>query len=174
MKIKCLLVIAFLTCFSHAFSQINKHSSLPIGTVDQLVIKTLKEKDSLFWVGYNTCDLDLVAHFLSSDIKFYHDKGGMTSGLTNFKKRMQQNICGDVNYKVRRELVAGSFKLFLLKRAGKIYGAIATCEQYFYHFKNGRKETKDDDIARFMSLWLLKGGDWKMHEIFSFNHEATD
>jgi hypothetical protein len=157
---KTLFILFVILNSSNVFSQKS----------DQKVIKTLMKKDSLFWVGYNTCNLDLLAQFLSNDIKLYHDKGGMTSGLSNFKKRMQLNIGGDADYKVSSEPVAGTFKLFLLKNDHTIYGAIISCEHYFYHFEKGRKESKDDDIANFTGLWLFKNGEWKMHEIFSFNH----
>jgi hypothetical protein len=138
---------------------------------DTDVQKILLKKDSLFWEGYNTCNLPLLARFLSDDIKFYHDKGGMTSGLENFKKRLQQNICSDSNYNVRRALVPGTVKLFFLKKDNENYGAITSYEQRFYHFENGRKLSEDDDVAKCICLWLYQNGEWKMHEIFSFAHE---
>lgn len=137
---------------------------------DNDVQKILLEKDSLFWEGYNTCNLQLLARFLSDDIKFYHDKGGMTLGLENFKKRLKQNICNDSNYTVHRALVLGTVNCYFLKKGDLNYGAIISYDQYFYHFEKGRKLNDEDDTAKCICLWLYQNEEWKISEIFSFAH----
>ena len=139
---------------------------------DEDISKMLNEKDSLFWVGYNTCNLDLMAKFLIKDMEFYHDKGGITLGIESMKKAMRENICGNANHKVRRELVPGTFQLFLLKNNNIVYGAIISGDHYFYNSRNGAPETRDG-IAKFTNLWLLKDGEWKMHRILSYDHRAV-
>ena len=138
---------------------------------DQEISKLVKEKDSIFWVGYNTCNLDLMAQFLTKDMEFYHDEGGIILGIDGMKKSMSENICNNSNNKVRRELVPGTFQLFLLKNGDTVYGAIISGEHYFYDSENGGKETRNG-VARFTNLWLLKDGEWKMHRILSFDHKS--
>jgi len=140
---------------------------------EQQVIKALTENDSLFWTGYNTCNLDLMSRFLSNDMEFYHDQGGIILGIEGMKKSMQENICNDPNHKVRRELVPGTFQLFLLKDNNTIYGAILSGEHYFYNSHAGGNETKDG-IAKFTNLWLLRDGNWKMNRILSFDHKGLN
>lgn len=156
------IIIALVFLFSnHAFSQ----------NPEQQVIKALAENDSVFWQGYNTCNLDVMARFLTNDLEFYHDQGGIILGVEGMMKSMRQNICNDANHKVRRELVAGTLKIFLLRDGNAIYGAILSGEHYFYNSYGGGKETKDG-IAKFTNLWLLKDGNWKMNRILSFDHKG--
>lgn len=155
-----IICLAILFC-CHAYSQ----------NPEQQVIKTLTENDSLFWQGYNSCNMDLMDRFLADDLEFYHDQGGIILGPEGMKKSMQQNICKDPNHKVRRELVPGTLEVFLLRDGQTIYGAILSGEHYFYNSYGGQKETKDG-IARFTNLWLLKDGNWKMNRILSFDHKG--
>jgi hypothetical protein len=156
------IIISLVLLFScHVYSQIP----------EQQIIKTLTENDSLFWQGYNSCNMDLMARFLASDLEFYHDQGGIILGAEGMKKTMQQNICNDTNHKLRRELVPGTLEVFLLKDGQTIYGAIVSGEHYFYNSYGGGKETKDG-IAKFTNLWIQKDGNWKMTRIFSFDHKG--
>ncbi|HET6557899.1 MAG TPA: nuclear transport factor 2 family protein [Prolixibacteraceae bacterium] len=158
---KTIIICLVLLFSNHAFSQ----------NSEQQVIKALTENDSVFWTGYNTCNLEVMSRFLSSDMEFYHDQGGITLGIEEMMKSMQKNICKDPNRKVRRELVPGTFQLFLLKDNNIIYGAILSGDHYFYNSHGGGKETKDG-IAKFTHLWLLQDGTWKMNRILSFDHKG--
>lgn len=156
------IIIAIAILFpSHSFSQNTEHQ----------LIRSLAEKDSIFWVGYNTCNLDLMSQFLTKDMEFYHDKAGIISGVDGMRKSMQENICNDPNHKVRRELVQGTFKIFLLKNGDTIYGAILSGDHYFYNSQAGGKETKDG-IAKFTNLWILANGKWQMTRILSYDHKG--
>jgi hypothetical protein len=139
---------------------------------DTTVTNAIIQKDSLFWVGYNTCNLGMMEKFLVADMEFYHDKGGFISGTAGMRNAMQANICKDPEYKVRRELVPGTFKLFLLKNNDSIYGAVVSGEHYFYSTYKKEKETSNG-IARFTHLWLLKDDEWKMHRILSYDHQPA-
>ncbi len=131
--------------------------------------KLLIEKDSIFWVGYNTCNVDLMGQFLAKDVQMYHDQAGNVDSL-GFATAIRKNICGDPNNKVRRELVTGTFKLFLLRGGGIIYGAIISYDNHFYISGIERKEI-EEEVAKFTSLWLLKEDGWKMHTVFTFDHK---
>lgn len=136
---------------------------------DQDAREHLMENDSLFWVGYNSCNLELMAQFLSKDMEFYHDKGGITLGIEGMNKAMRENICRDKSNKVRRELVPGTMELYLLKNNDTLYGAIISGAHAFYNSQEGGEESKGT-TAKFTNLWLLYNGSWKMHRILSFDH----
>jgi Domain of unknown function (DUF4440) len=159
MKVFFILATVFFS--SPAFSQ----------NSDQQVMKALTGNDSLFWSGYNTCNLDLMAEFLTDDMEFYHDKGGIILGIEGMKKSMKENICNNPENKVRRELVPGTFRIFLLRNGNTVYGAIVSGDHYFYNSHAGSKETRDG-IAKFTNLWILKDGKWKMNRILSFDHHG--
>lgn len=40
------------------------------------------QKDGRFWKDYNTCTTANLSDYLSEDLEFYHDKSGITSGLS--------------------------------------------------------------------------------------------
>ena len=41
---------------------------------DQEVKQLIVQKDSLFWIAYNKCDVPAMGSVLTDDIEFYHDK----------------------------------------------------------------------------------------------------
>lgn len=106
---------------------------------------------------------------MEDDLEFYHDRGGVQKGVGLFRETAQKNLCGNSNFHIRREAVAGSLQLFPMKSGDSLYGAVLTGEHFFYTTEAGRKE-KLDGLARFTHLWLLKNGRWKMSRILSFDH----
>lgn len=141
-------------------------------TNDQLVIQVLSEKDSLFWVGYNSCDLNLMSDYLMPDMKFYHDQAGIIEGVEGMRSAMEQSICSDPKNKVRREVVPGSFNIYLLKNAGEVYAAVATGEYTFSNSYDGAAWNRNSS-ARFHNLWFLESGEWRMQTIYSFDHRDS-
>ena len=70
---------------------------------DQKLYDTIVQLDSLFFLAYNTWDINLAkyASFYSDDIEFYHDQGGIMTSKQEIVDAAKRNICG----KVTRELV---------------------------------------------------------------------
>ena len=48
---------------------------------DEQVKQLIFQKDSLFWVAYNNCDVKGMGSVLTNDVEFYHDKGGPSLGI---------------------------------------------------------------------------------------------
>jgi hypothetical protein len=153
----CLLVIT-VTISIQAQTSANKTM-----TQDELY-RTVAGLDSTFFDSYNTCDLKKFESFIDEDIEFYHDKGGLTTSRSQLVESIKNNICG----KVRRELIKGSLQVFPIAN----YGAIETGEHYFYSVADG-KDAKPTGIAKFIQLWQLKDGQWKMTRIFSYDHKGV-
>ncbi len=133
-------------------------------TTQEELYKTIAGLDSAFFDSYNTCDLKKFESFISEDIEFYHDKGGLTTSRSQLVESIKNNICG----KVRRELIKGSLQVFHIAN----YGAIETGEHYFYNAAEG-KSGKPTGIAKFYQLWQWKDGQWKMTRIFSYDHKGV-
>ena len=134
----------------------------------QKLTETILQKDSLFWAAYNKCDLESFPQFFDKDVEFYHDMGGMTIGLEGIISNMKKNLCAGNGFRLRREAVEGSVKVFPLKSSGTVYGAILSGEHVFYILEKGGE--KLDGLAKFTHVWLLKDGAWKMTRILSYDH----
>lgn len=135
---------------------------------DKKLSRTILQEDSLFWMAYNQCDIDGMTKYFTDDVEFYHDKGGITSGLQNQVAVIKKNLCGNENFRLRREAVKETIDIFPMSSGGVIYGAIISGEHDFYIIENGGERL--DGHARFMNLWILKEGVWKMSRILSYDH----
>lgn len=123
--------------------------------------------DSIFWEGFNTCNLNVLKNYVSDDLEFYHDKGGLTQGAETFLKTSEKNLCHSKNnWKLRREAVKGSIKIYPINN----YGAIITGNHLFYITENGKPEYLDG-LAKFTHIWQLKDDLWKMTRVLSYDHK---
>lgn len=138
-------------------------------TDDQKLSSTILQKDSLFWITYNTCDTTQFQNFFTNDVEFYHDKGGVTFGIETLAGAVKKNLCSNNGFRLRREAVAGTLKVFPLKESDVIYGAILTGEHVFYVLEKAKPERLDGQ-ARFTHVWLLNNGYWKMSRVLSYDH----
>jgi len=136
---------------------------------DEKLVVTILQKDSLFWNAYNHCITDQYPEFFTDDVEFYHDKGGITIGLAELTATAKKNLCGTGNFRLRREAVEGTLKVYPLHNSGVIYGAILSGDHVFYVNETGKAE-RLDGLASFTHLWLLKDGKWKMARILSYDH----
>lgn len=130
-------------------------------------IQILKQ-DSLFWHGYNTCDIKLQSQLISDDIEFYHDKGGVTLGKAAMIASIKNNLCSST-FRLRREPIDGTVQIHLLRSVDSIYGALITGEHIFY-LKEENKNEHLDGRALFANLWLLRNGKWLMSRVLSYDH----
>ncbi len=130
---------------------------------------TIRHQDAAFWDAYNRCDVAKMSEFFWPDFEFYHDKGGLTVGLDNFVEILKTGLCGKPNFRLRREAIPDTVKLFPLQKNGVTYGAVLSGDHYFFINDNGKPEYRDG-IARFFHVWLLKDGTWKMARAISYDH----
>lgn len=128
--------------------------------------KVILELDNQFWKAYNTCDLENFKTFLTDDLEFYHDKGGLTTTLSKLMTSVKNGLCGNKNMRLRREAVKSSVNVYPLNN----YGAIISGQHTFYLTENGEKE-KLIEKAKFTHIWQLKENRWKMSRIISYDHQ---
>lgn len=159
--------VIFIFCIIGSFSQVS-HAQ----TEQQKLTATILHKDSLFWMAYNNCETDKLGQFFTEDVEFYHDKGGITLGLENLAASMKNNLCSNNDFRLRREVVQGTVKVFPLQKSDVIYGAILSGEHLFYIREKGKPEILDGH-ASFTHLWLLKDSVWKMTRILSYDHHPA-
>lgn len=155
------LVTVFLLETCPIFGQTS--SSDPKG-----IEKTILELDHDFWQAYNACDLVAFRTFLSEELEFYHDKGGLTEGLNALMKSVGNGLCSAENGKTRRAPIEGSVKVFPMAN----YGAFITGEHLFYYTAIGGEEQLVG-VAKFSHLWQLKDDQWKMSRVISYDHQEV-
>ena len=159
MKTRLLLLCLTLAITTFVNSQ-NKKSDLE---------KVIYHHDSIFWKGYNDCDIPVFKKYITDDFEFYHDKGGLTSGVNDFMKTVNEGLCKKTNtWSLRREVVKGSTKVFVLNK----YGAILTGEHLFYISERGKKE-KLIETAKFTHVWKQENETWKMSRVLSYDHQEA-
>jgi hypothetical protein len=113
---------------------------------------------------YNTCNTEGMKDLFTEDLEFYHDKGGMTNTRDEMIARTKQNLCSRPGWKIRRETIPGTLKVYPLEG----YGAILTGEHRFYVTENSKEQLTGQ--AKFTHVFLLKDGKWKIARILSYDH----
>lgn len=147
-------------------------AALPSAAADAAspdVSAAVLQRDGLFWKAYNECDVKAMAGFFTEDVEFYHDRGGVTLGHPSLMDTLRQSLCGSPDSRLRREAVAGTVHVFPMKKNDVVYGAILSGEHVFYVKQKDKPEFLDGR-AKFMDLWTLKDGVWKMSRILSYDH----
>src|SRR5688572_22094695 len=91
---------------------------LPVtGRTQQTAVKpgellaTITSLDHAFFEAYNKCELSKIESLFTGDIEFYHEKRGQLAGRKSVMEVFSQNLCGDKNNRVRRELDRKSTRL---------------------------------------------------------------
>ena len=139
---------------------------------DEELRSVIIKQDSLFWKAYNTCDTGQMRDFFTDNMEFYHDKGGITLGVSNLVATTAKNLCAPGGFRLRRQAVPGSYAVFPMKNNNELYGAILNGEHVFYVLEPGKTE-RLSGLAKFTHLWIIKDGVWKMSRILSYDHGAA-
>ena len=117
--------------------------------------------DAKVFDAYNRCDLDTFSEYFDPKVSFFHDTGGATFNRDIVVENTRKNICG----KVKRQLIAASFRVYPIKD----YGAIEEGEHRFCELATGRCE----GIAKFVMVWAREAGAWRITNVFSYGHRAA-
>ncbi|TRO65257.1 DUF4440 domain-containing protein [Christiangramia sabulilitoris] len=164
MKYFFLVIITILAC-GNISAQVSRDSEL---------YQQLKARDSLlFDVGFNQCKIHEFEDFVSDDLEFYHDQGGLSTTKKDFLEAIRNNICNNPEKKPIRKLVEGSMEVYPLYENGKLYGAIQKAVHDFY-IKEPKKELYKTSSAKFTHVWLLKNNTWILQRVLSYDHQNPD
>jgi len=164
MKFILINLISFFL-FSSVSAQVSSDSDL---------YKQLKSRDSLlFDLGFNRCKIDQFESFVSDDLEFYHDKGGLTINKEDFLKNVRNNICSNPNKKPIRKLVPKSLEVYPLYENEKLYGAIQKGTHEFYLKEPNKKKYKTGS-AKFTHVWILENSEWILKRVLSYDHKSPE
>ena len=128
---------------------------------------------ALFSAFFDRCDVDALAKMVTDDFEMFHDKNGyMTKSgkefLDGIKETCARQKTGE-DYRARREIEAGTLKVYPLNN----YGAIETGVHRFYQLLPGKPE-KLVEVSQFTHVWKKEESGWKLSRVISFDHRLTD
>jgi len=119
--------------------------------------------DSTLFTAFNTRDIEKFKSLFSEDLEFYHDEGGLT-GYQHTVDFMKSAAAND--NQLKRELLKEKLEVYPIPG----YGAMEIGEHRFCHLENGKQ---DCATFKFVHVWQLKGGQWKITRVVSYGHKAS-
>lgn len=127
------------------------------------LFKTVESLDAGLFGAVNHCDIEKVRDDFAEDAVFLHDKVPPLVGRGAIVDSIKENLCG----KVVRELVPGTLEVHPLKD----YGAVEIGVHRFLH-----PFSQDHGVvgeAKFIHVWQLKGGTWRITQVISYDHHLA-
>ncbi len=126
---------------------------------------TISKLDGEVFDAFNHCEdpAQLRKHesYFAQDVEFYHDTGGVTWTRDAMLANTEKHACG--NY--RRELVAGSMKVYPVKD----FGAISQGVHRFCQVRGGSCE----GLADFVMVWHHIDDHWQITRVLSYGHRVA-
>jgi hypothetical protein len=120
----------------------------------------IRRMDSILFSAFNKRDTGLFKKFFTKDLEFYHDKSGLTGFDQTVKFMRSTTLSGN---DLKRELLKESLEIYPIPG----YGAIQTGKHRFCHTENNKQ---DCGMFKFVHIWQLKDGEWKISRIISYDH----
>jgi hypothetical protein len=134
----------------------------PAAETSAALFATVAALDSGVFDAFNTCadpgQLQKHAAYFAADVEFYHDTGGVTWNRQEMLANTEKYACGNF----RRELIAGSLRVYPVKD----FGAIAQGAHRFCGFESG----SCDGVAEFVMVWRKQGDVWHITRVLSYGH----
>ncbi len=113
--------------------------------------------DFEFFKAYNECDLATLDKYISEDLEFYHDQGGLSTSKADILKSLETNICN----KVKRTLTTGTFEVHEIKD----YGAVAMGKHSFHNLV----EDSHSEPSKFVTIFKKTAQGWKITRVISLH-----
>lgn len=124
------------------------------------LFKEIEKMDSVLFAAFNSRDIESFKNFFTTDLEFYHDKGGLTNyeyTINSLKETAKRNDG------LRRELVKGSLEVYPVPG----FGAMQIGAHTFCHMEKGKQ---DCGTFKFVHIWQKKNGEWKITRVVSYDH----
>jgi ketosteroid isomerase-like protein len=121
--------------------------------------RAIAAADAGLFGAVNRCAMEAVADYFADDVEFYHDVGGLDPDKATVVRKIREAFCGN---KMSRELVPGSLEVHPVPG----FGAIQLGTHRFLH----PAEPNNIGEAKFIHVWRLQNGAWKLARVLSFDH----
>ena len=128
---------------------------------------------ALFAAVFDACDTTALAKMVTGDFEMYHDKDGLVASsgaqfLKDIAGMCARQKTGE-DYRSRRELVAGSLKVYPLSN----YGAIEMGQHRFFKLTPGKPE-RLVEVALFTHVWKKEPSGWRLARGLRYDHHLVD
>jgi ketosteroid isomerase-like protein len=130
------------------------------------IYKEIVKVDSAFFQAFNNCDTVTYRTFLTIDLEFFHDLGGLHFLPTEMQS--MREMCA-MNSHIRRELLKSTLEVYKLGN----FGAVEIGVHRIYHTNPGQTEHISGEY-KFIHVWEKKAGFWKLKRIISYGHEKMN
>jgi hypothetical protein len=127
---------------------------------DDSLYTQISHMDEVLFNAFNHRDIQTFKNLFTTDLEFYHDKGGFTD--YDYTIRSLENTAA-VNNGLRRDLVPGSLEVYPIPN----YGAMEIGAHKFCHTENGKL---DCGTFKFVHIWKKVGNEWKISRVVSYGH----
>jgi ketosteroid isomerase-like protein len=171
MKSKILVLVVFIVfSFASIFAQqtekkITKKIKQPI-SANAKIYNEIFKVDSAFFQAFNNCDTITYRSYLTDDLEFFHDLGGMH--LLPTEMQSMREMCA-MNNHIRRALIKGTLEVYKLGN----FGAVEIGIHRIYHTNPGQTEHISGEY-KFVHVWEKKDGAWKLKRIISYGHDKMN
>jgi ketosteroid isomerase-like protein len=136
---------------------------IPSNSTDDLeLVTTITALDSAMFAAFNAHDTAALGSWFTSDLEFYHDKGGLAgfdSAMAGFTRLFTQPETADM----RREMVPGTLEVHPL---GDL-GLLEICQHRFCHTENGQEVC---GTFKNIMVWRKEGTSYKVSRVISYDH----
>ncbi|WP_439696631.1 nuclear transport factor 2 family protein [Mucilaginibacter sp. AW1-7] len=129
---------------------------------DAALFKTIAHMDSVMFDAFNNRNLDVMKGLFTADVEFYNDGKGLTGydgTMAGFKGIFENKQAADL----RRDLLPESLEVYPMPG----FGAIEMGTHRFTHTENGKPVI---GVMKFVHVWQLKNGQWKVSRVVSVGH----
>ena len=138
----------------------------------ELTEEIAAQDKALFAAVFDTCDVAALKELVADDFEFFHDKNGLmeTTGAKFVDDIAQhcERVRQGVDFRSRRELVAGSLGVYPLNN----YGAVETGRHNFYALEDGKPDRLTES-GQFLQIWKKVDGHWKLARVVSYDHQLA-
>ena len=161
----------FLAIFILSGSQLAAQDAVS-DSLQSLVEKQVSGFLKNYWDAYNACEVEKLLNMESDSIEFYHDLGGLDAGKEKSKESWEQ-FCNNTHWRTKAEW-DGAYEVSPMLNRHQLYGAVVIGKLKFQATRLSDNHTQPLGKSRYMAFLNYDGDSWKMHRVFSFDHQPVD
>lgn len=119
----------------------------------------------LFDASFASCDAAKANAIFAEDVEFYHDQTGLSVGEQVRENTRKLTASCPGTRGVTRTVVPGSLRVYPIKGYGAVQMGVHRFDE-----RGGSTST----LARFVSVWHLQDGQWRLARVLSLDHHAIE